>query len=759
MKKSTRLLRTAASAALACLLLASPAPAEEEEAENDVFQLGTMVVRIDVQGEKLDVTEQMEKSVTRSDIELFEKKDVATAIGRMPGVRYVGPTGRRSNNSTSNNRNESGVVIRGYQAFGSQDSAVMVYLDGIPAYIPYSYIMDMGRFTTSGVSTINVSKGYSSVLFGPNAIGGAVNIVSQRPTTPLYGNFVIGTGTGNVAEISGIFGTLQDKWYAQAGWSYIDKEFVRAAEAYKGTDSSGRTQDTDRRNYGTNDKKMEFKFGFIPNETDEYVVSYLKQVGVRGPRRDVSTCSEANPDCWAQGYMNTWWEWPHWDRETISFVSSTNFGKVYIKPRVFFDKYDNGMSGWGTINDVPINNIANRDGSVSMYDDYAWGGSFEIGANPVKNNTLKGKFDYKFNQHEGYNISAVGGTRNDDSYRKLEEQIFFFAVEDSHVFNRQWETQVGLLYSRRQTTFVGEGLNIGGLNSMYPAADFDMKPSDIDSWDPQAALIYNLNNNHSFHYSISKKTRYPSMRGQYSNYGSTDILTGNPNCPLNPDTNKTECLRVMLPNPDLKPERALHHEIGWKGAFFSNLKIDLAWFYSENNNMIARSTPEDVTTYPGFAVQQTINVAGDVRRQGVDLGVEYAAMDRILIGTSFGYLHSANKDNPDWRPSEQPAYSGSLYANIGLNKWAALIPALDYQGRSRASSTGDQRWSYHQGYALFETKLSITPPMYRNISINVGVENIFNKDYRGWSNRPADNYFEQYPTPGRYVYANVRYRL
>ena len=742
---------------LVCLLPVSSALAEEDE-ESDVFQLGTVIFSVDVQGDKLNTSEKMETSVTRTDIERFEDKDIGEALSRMPGVRFVGSIGRRAHHNTQNFRYDSGVVVRGFEAFGNTGVSVPLFIDGIPVYVPYDYSMDMGRFSTSGVSTISVSKGYSSVLYGPNAIGGVINVVSQRPVKPLFGSFTLGAGSGDVTEFSGIFGTLQDKWYAQAGWSYLNTEFIHAAEPFIGADAALQQKDTDRWNYGTRDKKMEFKFGYIPNATDEYVVSYLNQTGVKGPKRDALNCSDANPECWAAGYMNTFWEWPSWDRETISFVSTTNFGNIYIKPRVFYDKYDNALFNWG-------GNYAARPNQTSMYDDYAWGGSLETGLSMTENNTLKGKFDYKFNQHLNIDVDGFDGARVGDEI-KLEEQVFFFAIEDTHRFNEHWEVQGGLLYSRRQTTYIGDGLNVGKLNEAFTSANFDMKPSDIDSWDPQAVLFYNPNRDHSFHYSISRKTRFPSMSVQYIGGGS-DIIV-NTDCPFNDETERNECLRVLLPNPDMKPEKALHHEIGWNGRFFSRLDINLDWFYSLNNDMISLSS-EDVTAYTGFAVVQAVNVAGDIRRQGFDLGVEYNATDRILVGTSFSYLHSVNKDDAEWRPRTQPAYHGSLYANIGLNDWVALIPTLDYSGRSRVNSTptrnaagvitADNRWDYHKGFALVDLKLSITPPMHRNISINVGAENLFNKDYRGWGNSPANNYLEIYPTPGRYIYANLRYRL
>jgi iron complex outermembrane receptor protein len=722
-------MRAAAPVALAFLLLSSPAAAQEQEDESDIFQLGTVTFSVNVHGERLTVSEQMETSITRTDIETFEKKDIGKALSRIPGVRYVAPSGR----GRESGRYESGIVIRGFDGFGSVNSAVPVFIDGIPAYVPYNYTMDMGRFTTSGLSAISVSKGYSSVLYGPNAMGGVVNIISQRPTKPLYGNFVLGAGSGETAEVEGIIGTLQDKWYTQAGWSYLNREFINAADVYQGTDAARQEKNTAWRNYATRDRKMEFKFGYIPNATDEYVVSYLNQAAQKGPRQG------------AAGFIqDSMREWPSWGRWTVSYVSNTNLGNFYIKPRAFYDKYDNTL--WD-------------NSLLSEYDDYASGGSLEAGWNMSENNTLKGKFDYKFNQHKRNEGNDRGGG-DISNVRTLEEQIFFFAIEDTHRFNEHWEVQAGLLYSRRQTTHLGDDLGLDSFFKDFPNAVSGPKPNDDDSWDPEAALFYNLNKKHSFHYSIAKKIRFQSMRDQFSNFGGAGTYSSGSFC-----TASAPCVLLTLPNPDLKPEKALHHEIGWNGKFFSRLNVNLAWYYSSNNNLIERTRVPDEETYSGgspsgtrYAVNTVVNIPGDTRRQGFDLGVEYNVTDRILVGNSFSYLHSHNRDNPDWR-AIQPAYHGSLYASVGLNDWVAVIPALDYEGRSRVGSSGSRRWNYHPGYALVDLKLSITPPMHRNVSFNIGFENLLNKDYRGWANRPADDYRELYPSPGRYMYANLRYKL
>jgi iron complex outermembrane receptor protein len=41
--------------------------------------------------------------------------------------------------------------------------------------------VDLARFTTFDLAEVNVSKGYTSVIYGPNALGGAINLISRRP--------------------------------------------------------------------------------------------------------------------------------------------------------------------------------------------------------------------------------------------------------------------------------------------------------------------------------------------------------------------------------------------------------------------------------------------------------------------------------------------------------------------------------------------------------------------------------------------------
>lgn len=89
-------------------------------------------------------------------IQSLDKQDVAHALSVVPGVVL----------QKSGNRNELQVKVRGFDS-----RQVPVFFDGVPVYVPYDGNLDLGRFLTSDVASVEVSKGYSSLLQGPNQMG------------------------------------------------------------------------------------------------------------------------------------------------------------------------------------------------------------------------------------------------------------------------------------------------------------------------------------------------------------------------------------------------------------------------------------------------------------------------------------------------------------------------------------------------------------------------------------------------------------
>ncbi len=198
-------------------------------------------------------------TVSSQYIEAFNRLDVGRALNLLPGV----------NLSTVGARNETMVYVRGFDL-----RQVPVFVDGIPVYVPYDGYVDLGRFTTFDLAEINVARGFSSVIYGPNTLGGVINLVSRRPQKPFEFDGRAGLLSGQGRRLNLNLGTNLGKFYLQGSASQLKQETYPLSSEW-----APRPQEDggDRANAYRNDRKYSLKAGFTPNATDEYAISYINQ--------------------------------------------------------------------------------------------------------------------------------------------------------------------------------------------------------------------------------------------------------------------------------------------------------------------------------------------------------------------------------------------------------------------------------------------------------------------------------------------------
>ncbi|OYQ80242.1 TonB-dependent receptor [Wohlfahrtiimonas chitiniclastica] len=694
-------------AAAVILCTSGMAMADENKAEHsNIFTLGTVVVTADA----ITTAESSESFIDRETIELLEAKDLGQALQYTPGVFYDSPIGAAGGRSAR--RFEPSVSIRGYSL-----RYVPIFVDGIPVYIPYDGYSDMSRFTTADVSSIQVAKGYSSVMYGHNTMGGAINIVTLKPRSAFDFSGTLGTATGDVKEISANVGTLQENWYLQVGASERTRKYSRLAEKFDGKDGTNRQVDSDQYLYHTKDRRANIKVGWTPNATDEYVLSYSKQEAKKYPGT-------------GNGIIPTEWIWPKWDRETISFVSQTWLfdDQVYIKPRIYHDGFKNTLLNF-------------KPNQASHYDDKAFGASLEVGTTAVQNHLFKLMLSYKRETHKGIDQDLKKMTQEET---KATQKFYSIALEDTITFNEQWEAQVGAIYTKRKADADGIGANTQALIGQYPAARSLLAPS-MDATDFQAALFYKPSETDTFRITAGKKTRFPSFKEVYSNYGDNAV-----NCKdkkfksdqrLCPVYDKTPI--IALQNPGLKPESAINIDLGYSGMPIEGLHLDATLFYSQSKNVIAREE-NNPHRFPGYIVNQTINLSGKVERKGLELGLDYDINRYVRLGGGYTYLDMKNKDSHE-HVTDTPKHFGYLYATFKPIDWFEITPSMTARSSSYAFAHSNEK---NKGYQVYNLKISVTPPQWKGVSFNAGVDNIFNKDYAAYN--------ASFPSEGRSFYANMR---
>jgi iron complex outermembrane receptor protein len=152
--------------ALACFAAGIAPVAAQTDDGDALFELGEIVVV----GQRPDALSSVGGSVvTREQTWTFQKVSLDQALDLAPGV----------STTIRGRRNESDVFVRG---FGRWQVPLMV--DGVRIYLPADNRIDFGRFLTADIEAVQIQKGYASVLDGPGAMGGAINLVTSKPTGP-----------------------------------------------------------------------------------------------------------------------------------------------------------------------------------------------------------------------------------------------------------------------------------------------------------------------------------------------------------------------------------------------------------------------------------------------------------------------------------------------------------------------------------------------------------------------------------------------
>ena len=386
-------LRVTAMAVFSVLAYASVAA--EENVSAAPFELGVVTVtatkpQIGEIGES-----QVSSVITHAEMQQFNRDNVGDALNLLSGVTV----------SNGGQRNEKMIFLRGFDV-----RQAPLFIDGIPVYVPYDGYVDFNRFTTADLAAIQVAKGFSSVSYGPNTLGGAINLISRRPTSAFEGDVKVGFASGLEKQASVNVGSNQGMWYVQAGASYLDSDYFPLSSDFTptATEDGGHRENSYRK-----DSKLSFKVGVTPNATDEYAVSYYKQDGEKG--------NPPSTDPAAARY----WQWPLWNKESLYFISNTALGdQETLRVRIYTDKFKNGIDQYTNSSYSVLKTTSPITTGESRYNDKTNGGSVELESRRIKANTIKLVGHYKVDMHKETDANDQLNADFEDTWRSI-------AVEDN----------------------------------------------------------------------------------------------------------------------------------------------------------------------------------------------------------------------------------------------------------------------------------------------------------------------------------------
>jgi iron complex outermembrane receptor protein len=633
---------------------------------SNVFILGEVIVTNHQNKDTLN-------RVTTKTMESQNKMDVSRALNMLPGITLT----------ASGPRNESMVSVRGFDL-----RQVPVYMDGIPVYVPYDGYVDLARFTTFDLAAIDVSKGFSSVLYGPNSLGGAINLVSRKPSKKLEYDGSLGMINENGYKGNINIGSKVGKFYFQGGFSYLDRNSFRMSSNFIPTANENGDQ---RDNSYRTDQKISFKVGWTPTEKSEYAIGYINQQGEKG-----------NPVYTGNDPLNTlllkprFWQWPNWDKESFYFISNSNFDdKNSFKTRLYFDRFKNTLDSY---DDATYSAQTKPYAFESIYNDYTYGGNLEYNTKFIPKNDLKVAFQFKEDVHRENNLG--------EPVRHFIDNTVLIGIEDIYKVSSKFTVIPGVSYNIRKNTEAEDYNSTTKVISDFPSADAS------DAFNAQIGFFYHLNEDQKLGATISQKTRFATIKDRYSYRMGTAI-----------------------PNPDLKPEKAINYELNYTANLFHKITFQTALFYSSLTDAILSVS----NVQPGKSQMQNF---GKAEYLGVEAQINYAVLDNLSLNFNYTYIERNNITNPNIHFTDVPNTKVMGTLEYQPLKILRFIANSEFNSSRFSTSYGARVPDYTLLNFYASGKIA------KNFSIDAGINNIFDRNYC---------LVEGYPEEGRNFFVTLRF--
>ena len=112
-------------------------------------------------------------SVTRLEMQPIQTQrtiELAEILRQAPGVIV-----------SLNGKNEFSLRLRGLES-----QRLTLLIDGVPLYEPFFSSFDLKSLPASGLEAIQITTGAASALYGPNVLGGVVNLITRRPQAETF---------------------------------------------------------------------------------------------------------------------------------------------------------------------------------------------------------------------------------------------------------------------------------------------------------------------------------------------------------------------------------------------------------------------------------------------------------------------------------------------------------------------------------------------------------------------------------------------
>ncbi|MDR0578844.1 MAG: TonB-dependent receptor [Candidatus Accumulibacter sp.] len=665
--------------------------------------------------------------------------DALTA--RVPGFYWRGPTGIADRAITGSTHS-----LRGQNL-----SRVKIMLDGVSLADGNSgQNRSLVGIEMDDIERIEVVPGVSSALYGSDAIGGVVNVITKVPTKQeINAKYIHGF---DEVKRDGYSASYRNRWenglalsfsagYEEREGSRKQNQVWSATKSYASRDPKDVSTNTkgdptyligdsgaipsrisrvNARIFYELDRKSRFYAGFGYFEAKQGYRNYHQYIS--GPAVTGTTLWNTSAPTYNEEYRY----FAGYDGK-LGQNFDLNANISYAKQDYYYVTSLSGATfngGLGYQTGTPSNNL---EGSIQLGSAIGQKQYLILGLSSARNELDRKSYNVSNWRHPEGHHTGLRDTTDADS------RINAFFIQDQIFVTDALTLYAGGRYDK----WTSDGTvwnSVGTLKSKASKSAFS----------PKLAVVYRWNDTLSFRASVGKAFRAPTNNDMYALSRSTD-------------KNGTSGARILVPDPGVKPETATAIDFGVEKALPGNGFVKAAVYRTKLKDMLYRKVFPSDGSYDylgGVPITELSRMtnAGESLTKGIELSGEMPLASWLRASASYTWTDAkiTKDDTGASLKGKFVRYVPKNMASIGLDArwrdWSANLMTTYVGKRYGQEDNSDRVENVYGGSAKYWlSNLRVGYRIDKNFKATLAINNLFDKKY-----------YEYYLMPGRNVSLEIR---
>ena len=597
---------------------------------------------------------------------------------------------------------------------------------------------ELKRINISDVERIEIIRSNGSALYGSDAIGGVINIITKKSTTPSI-SVNMHTGTKDEATSfmysSGKQGKLSLK--IGGGIEKVRKLDSGVYKNYSKNTTTGAVTSTDASStnmYGTrrflntglsyafdDNHSLDFDMNFMREQLKSFswssmatdytetqmttLLGFLRKQAIAGG----APAAMVNSQVFVNGLLKKGYTM---EQLNASMPDPTTIKKYPQLSSHFYDNtrsdYSLGYNGKDGKHDYNFRTYFSelRKDNTSWYKNLNTNADkfVDFDQNNYKELVVEGKDSYKMDDNNTLTFGA--------EYKKdiMNGTHLKGRGTDQHDVTVNGKSKISSeVSSETAAVYLQNEWKIGDKLLLIPAVRIDHHDSFGTHTSPKLGATYKLSENARVKANWGKGYRAPTLYELYSQMEKVGMAP----MPVN-----------VIGNPDLQPEESTNFDFGFE-AEKGKVNGKVTYYHNKIKNMIDGGDYDPDKLAQNIIWSKYIN-RGEVEIKGLESEIGYNFDEHWSVRGVYNYLDAKDLETGD-RLAYRARHNGLIqltYTDAKENPLTVNLYNRYYFNYHQSNTDG-----YQQDYSYSTTGLTVSKQFNKNYRVYAGVDNIFNKSF------------------------------